>query len=55
MINGPIRSFLSGISNDEISPNAFIIRIAIKGNIMAIDKTDIMIKPCALGLEKPKR
>lgn len=50
-----MRSFFSGISKDEIRPRAFIIKIAISGNIMEIDKTEMITNPSALGPEKPKR
>ena len=54
MINGPILSFLSGIEKLDINPNAFIITIAISGNITEIVSIEIKTIPSALGPEKPK-
>ena len=54
MINGPILSFLSGIEKLDINPNAFIINMAISGNMTEIVKIEINTIPSALGHEKPK-
>lgn len=54
MINGPILSFLSGIEKLDINPNAFIINMAISGNMTEIVKIEINTIPSAFGPEKPK-
>ncbi|MBK9581516.1 MAG: hypothetical protein IPO48_06315 [Saprospiraceae bacterium] len=54
MINVYNSFFLSGIEKLDINPNAFIINMAISGNMTEIVKIEINTIPSALGPEKPK-